>query len=132
MQPNRLLSTNATSQLGPQFAVLRLRSWPDLRPVSDSLVPDVIRICALLAIRPTGAPLIHRLVDIPRERVQHVVDMLHLYGHLSDGAPVSNGEKETEGSAVPTLESSTAKELSSSVTSFLDRFLKKLMSAGAR
>lgn len=131
MQPHRPLSTNATSQLGPQFAVLRLRSWPDLRPVSDSLVPDVIRICALLAIRPTGAPLIHRLVDMPRERVQHVVDMLHLHGHLSDGAPGSTVKQEQGASAVTPLEPIMAKEISSSVTSFLDRFLKKLMSTGA-
>ncbi|MGS5089964.1 hypothetical protein ACVC7V_26070 [Hydrogenophaga sp. A37] len=123
MRHSRLLSTNATSQLGPQFAVLRLRSWPDLRHVSDSLIPDVIRVCALLAVRPTGAPLIHRLLDMPRERAQHVVDMLHLHGHLSDGAPAIQLEKKHE--------TPPPKEVSPSVTGFLDRFRKKLLAAGA-
>lgn len=124
MRHSRLLSTNATSQLGPQFAVLRLRSWPDLRHVSDSLTPDVIRICALLAVRPTGAPLIHRLLDMPRERAQHVVDMLYLHGHLSDGAPASTRE-------IAEPKARSPKEASPSVTGFLDRFRKKLLTAGA-
>ncbi len=131
MRHSRLLSTNATSQLGPQFAVLRLRSWPDLRHVSDSLTPDVIRICALLAVRPTGAPLIHRLLDMPRERAQHVVDMLYLHGHLSDGAPASTRETKGEASSIAEPKARSPKEASPSVTGFLDRFRKKLLTTGA-
>ncbi|MDG5974301.1 hypothetical protein H010_03502 [Hydrogenophaga taeniospiralis CCUG 15921] len=131
MRHSRLLSTNATSQLGPQFAVLRLRSWPDLRHVSDRLTPDVIRICALLAIRPTGAPLIHRLLDMPRERAQHVVDMLYLHGHLSDGAPAAPLEKKEEAPAIAAPGVQAPKEVPPSVTGFLDRFRKKLLPAGA-
>jgi hypothetical protein len=131
MRHSRPLSTNATSQLGPQFAVLRLRSWPDLRHVSDHIVPDVIRICALLAVRPTGAPLIHRLVDIPRERTQHIVDMLYLHGNLGDGAPVASPEKKLETPATAAPEARSPKDVPTSVTGFLDRFRKKLMPTGA-
>lgn len=123
-------STNATSQLGPQFAVLQLRSWPDLRHVSDALLPDVIRICALLAFRPTGAPLIHRLLGIPRERALHIVDMLYLHGNLGDGAAASKFKPE----AVPASkapDASPPKETLPSVANFLDRFLKKLMPVDA-
>lgn len=131
MRPSRVLSTNATSQLGPQFAVLRLRSWPDLRHVSESLIPDVVRICALLAFRPTGAPLIHRLLNIPRERAQHVVDMLHLHGNLSDGAPAASREEKNEPLTATETEAHLPKEVSPSVAGFLDRFRKKLLPAGA-
>lgn len=127
MRHSQASSTNATSQLGPQFAVLQLRSWPDLRHVSDDLLPDVLRICALLAFRPTGAPLIHRLVDIPRERALHIVDMLYLHGNLGDGA-ASSLKAKTERLTTTTAEAGSTGEPSSTVANFLDRFLKKLMS----
>lgn len=127
MQPGFASSTNATSQLGPQFAVLQLRSWPDLRHVSDELLPDVIRICALLAFRPTGAPLIHRLLGIPRERAQHIVDMLYLHGNLGDGAAATQKVKPVLVPTTTVAEDSSPKDTLPSVASFLDRFLKKLL-----
>lgn len=129
MRSRRFLSVDAASQLGYQFAVLRLRSWPDLRDAPEEMVPDIVRICALLAIRPTGGPLIHQLLGLPRERVDHVVDLLHAEGHLNDGTP----------SAPPPLrapreasEPSEAKGVLSPIAGFLDRFRKKLLPAGAR
>lgn len=126
MRHSQALSTNATSQLGPQFAVLQLRSWPDLRHVTDDLLPDVLRICALLAFRPTGAPLIHRLVGIPRERALHIVDMLHLHGHLGDGA-AAHEQATPEPVNATAAEADTPRETFLSVAGFLDRFLKKLI-----
>ena len=89
----------ATTQLGVQYSVLKLYSWPELSRVPSDLVLDAARVCALLAVRPTGAPLIARLLDLPRERVAHIVELLHLYGHLDGSAmnvrPVEKEEQAT-------------------------------------
>lgn len=92
-------SITATAQLGVQYSVLKLYSWPELSRVPSDLVLDAARVCALLAVRPTSAPLIARLLDLPRERVAHVVELLHLYGHLDGSAmdvrPVEKEEQAT-------------------------------------
>ena len=92
-------SITATAQLGVQYSVLKLYSWPELSRVPSDLVLDAARVCALLAVRPTGAPLIARLLDLPRERVAHIVELLHLYGHLDGSAmdvrPVEKEEQAT-------------------------------------
>ena len=92
-------SITATTQLGVQYSVLKLYSWPELSRVPSDLVLDVARVCALLAVRPTGAPLIARLLDLPRERVAHIVELLHLHGHLDGSAmdvrPVEKEEQAT-------------------------------------
>lgn len=48
------------------------------------MIPDVAKVCALLSVRQTGVPLLSRLLQMPRERVVHIVDMLHLNGHLEN------------------------------------------------
>ncbi len=92
-------SITATAQLGVQYSVLKLYSWPELSRVPSDLVLDAARVCALLAVRPTSAPLIARLLDLPRERVAHIVELLHLYGHLDGSAmdvrPVEKEEQAT-------------------------------------
>ncbi len=45
----------------------------------------------MLSIRPTGATLIPRLLNIPRDRVNHIIEMLHMHGHL-DGTQVVSGD----------------------------------------
>ena len=65
-------------QLGIKCNILRLFSWPDLPRIDAELIPDVARICALLAIRPTTAMFLPVLVGIPRERAEHIVEMLHV------------------------------------------------------
>ena len=92
-------SITATAQLGVQYRVLKLYSWPELSRVPSDLVLDAARVCALLAVRPTSAPLIARLLDLPRERVAHIVELLHLHGHLDGSAmdvrPAEKEEQET-------------------------------------
>ncbi|GAA6142565.1 hypothetical protein [Hydrogenophaga sp. 5NK40-0174] len=76
---------SATTQLGIHYSVVRLYSWPDMPKLDPELVPDVARVCALLAVRTTSTQLIPRLLDMPRQRVAHIVEMLHMHGHLQDG-----------------------------------------------
>lgn len=94
-------SLYASTQLGVQYSVLRLYSWPQLSALPAEMIPEVAKVCALLAVRPTGAPLIPRLLDMPRESVTHIVEMLHLHGHLqgslapSQDAPAEEKEEST-------------------------------------
>ena len=77
-------------QLGIKYNILRLFSWPDLPRIDAELIPDVARICALLAIRPTSAMFLPVLVGIPRERAEHIVEMLHVQGHLDPAAGITS------------------------------------------
>lgn len=58
--------------------VLRLQEWPELTRLQPTLVFDAARICALLATRPSVAPLVAVLLDLPLERVVLVVKELRL------------------------------------------------------
>lgn len=78
-------STSAASQLGIHYSVVRLHSWPELTRLPREVVPDLARICALLAVRPTAVSLIPRLLSLPKERVSHMVEILHVQGHLQEG-----------------------------------------------
>ncbi|GAB4088401.1 hypothetical protein [Hydrogenophaga soli] len=55
----------------------------------SELTPDIARVCALLAVRPTGVPLVHLLLGLPRDHVSGIVGMLHELGHLTSAAHVS-------------------------------------------
>lgn len=90
-------SIYASTQLGVQYSVLRLYSWPQLSELPSEMIPDVAKVCALLAVRPTGAPLISRLLGISRESVTHIVDMLHLHGHLQNAVMPGKSGLRTEG-----------------------------------
>lgn len=75
----------AVRQLGILHSVIRLHSWPELSRIAPDLTLDIARVCALLAVRPTGTPLISKLLNMPRERVAQIVQILHAQGHL-DGS----------------------------------------------
>ena len=79
----------SSMQLGIKYNIVRLFSWPDLPQIDAELIPDVARICALLAIRPTSAMLIPVLVGVTRERAEHIVEMLHVQGHLDQDAGIA-------------------------------------------
>ena len=115
-------SITATTQLGVQYSVLKLYSWPELSRVPSDLVLDAARVCALLAVRPTGAPLIARLLDLPRERVAHIVELLHLHGHL-DGTAMDVRPAEKEEQATLDLMADTA---SAKSPTLLGRLWQKL------
>lgn len=79
----------SVAQIGLQHSVVRLRSWPTLTTLPTELTPDIARVCALLAVRPTGVPLVHLLLALPREHVCSIIGMLHELGHLTSAAHVS-------------------------------------------
>lgn len=82
-------STQGVAQIGLQHSVVRLRSWPILSTMPPELTPDIARVCALLAVRPTGVPLVHLLLALPRDHVCSIIGMLHELGHLSSATQVN-------------------------------------------
>jgi hypothetical protein len=62
--------------------ILRLRAWPEMRYLAPQDVADHSRICALLAVRPSVAYLVHRRLGLPAERVMTALRDLHDRGFL--------------------------------------------------
>lgn len=121
-------NSSKTTQLGVQHSVVRLYSWPELPKLPSEMVVDVARVCALLAIRPTGTPLIHRLLGLTRERVVHIVDMLELNGHLVSNDPVftAKASLSTGDTKDSLVAAESAVEISSYGGSVLARLWKRL------
>lgn len=66
-----------------QFSLLRLKAWPDLPQLPAEDMVDMARICALLSWRTTAGVIIARMLDMPKERVQAILQLLHAQGCLS-------------------------------------------------
>lgn len=66
-----------------QFSLLRLRAWPDLPQLPAEEVVDLARVCALLSWRATAGVIVARILDMPKERVQEILLLLHAQGCLS-------------------------------------------------
>ncbi len=114
-------SFTATTQLGVHYSVLKLYSWPELYRFPPELVLDTARVCALLAIRPTGAPLISTLLALPRERVAYIVEVLHLQGHLDEDWCDAEDERQSEFDAI------SSGVLPSTSSTLLGRLWKRLL-----
>lgn len=66
-----------------QFSLLRLRAWPDIPQLAAEDMVDMARVCALLSWRATAGVIIARLLDLPKERVQEILLLLHAQGCLN-------------------------------------------------
>lgn len=76
-----------------QYALLRLRCWPNIPLLPPEDMVDVARVCALLSWRATAGVIIARILGLPKERVQEILLALHAQGCLNlqqpaAGAPV--------------------------------------------
>lgn len=70
-----------------QFSLLRLTNWPDIPQLAPEDMVDTARICALLSWRATAGVIIARILDLPKERVQEILLLLHAQGCLNLQAP---------------------------------------------
>lgn len=66
-----------------QFSVLQLTSWPPLSDLLLESAPDVTRICALLARKPSVGMLIPVILNIPPQVIYSLLDTLYTKGHIS-------------------------------------------------
>lgn len=55
---------------------LKLAYWPQLARLPEDALQDAARLCALLAVRPTSPVLVARLLDMPRSRVDELLQMI--------------------------------------------------------
>lgn len=85
MHPSMQPASPLLNQFGANQGVVRLCSWPNLPNVDPDSVHEVAQICALLAIRPTATNRIPQLLDLPMERVSHIIETLYIEGHLGEG-----------------------------------------------
>ncbi|MEK9951262.1 MAG: hypothetical protein VW687_03740, partial [Curvibacter sp.] len=67
---------------------------PDLPQLPPQDMVDMARICALLSWRATAGVIVARILDLPKERVQNLLQQLHARGCLQlvtqpDGTPAA-------------------------------------------
>ncbi|MCX7258673.1 MAG: hypothetical protein NTZ64_18705 [Polaromonas sp.] len=105
--------------------VLHLSSWPSLSSLSQETVPDITRICALLARRPSVGMLVPVLLRMPPPVAYSLLEMLYTGGHIyADRTPES---------AEPALcDEELADSHEPAVISFISRLWKRLTPDDAR
>ena len=90
LEPPSVFNTSALDSQAPDVApdefapqkVLHLARWPQMRTLpADELLASA-RILALLAHGPSFGFLVHRRLDLPRERVMPLLFRLHADGYL--------------------------------------------------
>ena len=75
-----------------QFSVLHFVSWPPLPELLLETAPNMTRICALLARKPSTGMLIPVILDMPAPITYSLLDTLYDKGHIrtmGDAAPLS-------------------------------------------
>lgn len=117
---------NKTSSLerNLQFSVLQFVSWPALPDLLLETAPNVTRICALLARKPSAGMLIPVILDMPAPLTYSLLDTLYDKGHIrpmGDAAPLA-------ASASPSSEPVKAPEdLPIATASFISKVWQRLM-----
>lgn len=76
------LRTQSIDSFPLRYDLIRLASWPCLTHLPESVIPQVARICALLARKPTAASLIHLTLGLSEEQVFPIIEALRLNNHL--------------------------------------------------
>lgn len=106
-----------------QFSVLQLASWPPLSDLLLETAPDITRICALLARKPSVGMLIPVILDIPPQVTYSLLDTLYAKGHI---CAVGSG---LVAESAPLCQTSSAQslELPTVTASFLDKIWHRLM-----
>lgn len=106
-----------------QFSVLQLTSWPPLSDLLLESAPDVTRICALLARKPSVGMLIPVILNIPPQVIYSLLDTLYTKGHISS---VGSGLV-AESASLCKIDSTQSLELPMVTASFLDKIWHRLM-----
>jgi len=127
MKTENTTSIFAGTQLGVCNSVVRLYSWPALSDFGPDLVPDVARVCALLAIRPTGVPLLPVLLGMSRERANFIVETLYGEGYLDADDASDDHEGATALAASQKSELQIESQNSSASSGFLGRLWQRLV-----
>lgn len=111
------------SQFDLQFTVWTLISWP---PLSCLLVeesaPHLIRICALLARRPSAGQLIPIMLQIPPETTYPLLDFLYMGGYICSIGDMQKQEQAALSKSDPEVSVETSYFLGKAWQKLLDKW----------
>lgn len=115
---------NNTPQNPIKTQVLHLVSWPSLQHLLGSAAPQITRICALLARRPSVGMLIPVILNIPPHVAHPLLEMLYADGYirLAGSAAIAPSAPAPRPKAAP-----VSSEASASDISFLARLWQHLI-----
>lgn len=110
------------SQFDLQFTIWVLISWPPLFDlIHQEGSPHIIRICALLARRPSAGQLIPIVLQIPPEVTYPLLSFLYAEGHICS----INALQKQEQAALPEAEPEMPAETGSFLSKVWQRLLDK-------
>jgi hypothetical protein len=93
--------------------VLYLASWPSLNLLLSSAAPQITRICALLARRPSVGMLIPVILNLPPHVVHPLLETLYASGYIRSAGPcAATSEPPAEAKTEPAPSQEQASELS--------------------
>jgi len=105
--------------------LLHLASWPNLTRLPEELIEPVTCICALLWRKPTVGYLLARVLDLPGDRVAHVVRVLQMFGHVNRPVVAAKGNAAPAAPAAPDV--STDPPPGPGAITTASRFLERLL-----
>lgn len=111
------------SQLDLQFTVWVLISWPPLAHLlPQESAPHMIRICALLARRPSAGQLIPIMLQIPPETIYPLLDFLYLGGYICSIGDMQKQEQAALSKSDPEVPAETSSFLGKAWHKLLDKW----------
>lgn len=101
--------------------VLHLSSWPSLPRISQEAIPDVTRICALLARRPSVGMLVPVILHMPAPAAYALLETLYVSGHIY-------ADKTPEAAEPASFSAEASGHHEPDAISFISRLWKRLVS----
>lgn len=106
-----------------QLSLLQLISWPGLPDLLQDTAPNLTRICALLARKPSVGMLIPAMLDMQPQVAYALLENLYAKGHISPVGTVLTAEQ----AASPKSQTAPGAELPAATVSFLGKVWSRLM-----
>ena len=106
-----------------QLSLLQLTSWPGLSELLQDTAPNLTRICALLARKPSVGMLIPAMLDMQPQVAYALLENLYAKGHISPVGAVLTSEQ----AALPKSGPVSSPELPAATASFLSKVWSCLM-----
>lgn len=106
-----------------QLSLLQLTSWPSLSELLQDTAPNLTRICALLARKPSVGMLIPAMLDMQPQVAYALLENLYAKGHISPVGAVLTPEQ----AVLPKSGPVSSPALPTATASFLGKVWLRLM-----
>lgn len=103
--------------------LMRLRSWPELGEVPESLLAPVVRICALLWSKPTATYLVARVTGEDPTQTAALLRVMRGYGYVEMVA----GQESDTSRSVGDLAAQAAVAAPPTRSGFIGKFWQRLL-----